>query len=119
MAYTLGVGGTLIVLVSLPAMARQDWSGIGTETWLIVLFSIFGPVYLAYALWNWAIHKRGIARTVVWGFLVPVIGGAMAVLWLHETVQPEEVVGAILVVAGLVVSRVGPRFDVARSARRV
>jgi drug/metabolite transporter (DMT)-like permease len=119
MAYTLGVGGTLIVLVSLPAMARQDWSGIGAETWLIVLFSIIGPVYLAYALWNWAIHKRGIARTVVWAFLVPVIGGAMAVLWLHETVHPEEVVGAILVVAGLVISRVGPRFDVARLARRV
>jgi drug/metabolite transporter (DMT)-like permease len=119
MAYTLGVGGTLIVLVSLPAMTSQDWSGIGAETWLIVLFSIFGPVYLAYALWNWAIHKRGIARTVVWAFLVPVIGGAMAVLWLHETVQPAEVAGAILVVAGLVISRVGPRFDVARSSRRV
>jgi drug/metabolite transporter (DMT)-like permease len=119
MAYTLGVGGTLIVLVSVPAMAAQDWSAVGAETWLIVLFSIFGPVYLAYALWNWAIHKRGIARTVIWAFLVPVVGGVMAVLWLHETVQPEEVVGSILVVAGLVVSRLGPRFDVARSARRV
>jgi drug/metabolite transporter (DMT)-like permease len=119
MAYTLGVGGTLIVLVSVPAMVRQDWSAVGAETWLIVLFSIFGPVYLAYVLWNWAIHKRGIARTVPWGFLVPVIGGVMAVLWLHETVRPEEVVGAILVVAGLVVSRLGPRIDVARSARRV
>ena len=74
MAYTLGVGGTLIVLVSVPAMAAQDWSAVGAETWLIVLFSIFGPVYLAYALWNWAIHKRGIARTVVWGFLVPIVG---------------------------------------------
>jgi drug/metabolite transporter (DMT)-like permease len=119
MAFTLAVGGTLIVLVSIPAMAHQDWSGVGAEAWLIVIFSIFGPVYLAYALWNWAIHKRGIARTVVWGFLVPVIGGAMAVVWLHETVQPEEVVGAVLVVAGLVVSRLGPRLDVARSARRV
>lgn len=119
MAYTLGVGGTLIVLVSVPAMAAQDWSAVGPETWLIVLFSIFGPVYLAYALWNWAIHKRGIARTVIWGFLVPVIGGVMAVLWLHETVRPEEIVGSILVVAGLVVSRLGPRVDVARSARRV
>jgi drug/metabolite transporter (DMT)-like permease len=119
MAYTLAVGGTLTVLVSVPAMAAQDWSAVGAETWLIVLFSIFGPVYLAYALWNWAIHKRGIARTVIWAFLVPVVGGVMAVLWLHETVQPEEVVGSILVVAGLVVSRLGPRFDVARSARRV
>ena len=119
MAYTLAIGGTLIVLVSLPAMAHQDWGAVGAEAWLIVVFSIFGPVYLAYALWNWAIHKRGIARTVIWGFLVPVVGGVMAVLWLHETVQPEEVVGAFLVVAGLVVSRLGPRVDVARSARRV
>src|SRR5262249_18825077 len=54
MAFTLAVGGTLIVLVSIPAMAHQDWSAVGAEAWLIVIFSIFGPVYLAYVLWNWA-----------------------------------------------------------------
>jgi drug/metabolite transporter (DMT)-like permease len=119
MAYTLAVGGTLIILVSAPAMAAQDWSSVGATTWLIIVFAIFGPVYAAYALWNWAIHKRGIQRTVVYAFLVPVVGGVMAVVWLHERLGARQVFGAVLVVAGLVVSRLGPPAQVARAGRRV
>jgi drug/metabolite transporter (DMT)-like permease len=107
MAYGLAIGGTLTVLVSLPAMLRQDWSSVDGVSWVILVYSAIGPVYLAYALWNWAIGRRGIARTVVYGFLVPVLGGAMAVVFLNEHVRPEQVAGAVLVVAGLVVTRLG------------
>jgi drug/metabolite transporter (DMT)-like permease len=72
---------------------------------VILLFAIVGPVYLAYILWNWAIRQRGIPRTVVYGFLVPVLGGAIAVLALDEHVTAEQIVGGILVIAGLVVTR--------------
>ena len=69
------------------------------------MYAIVGPVYLAYMLWNWAIRRRGIPRTVVYGFLVPVLGGAIAVLALHEPLRPEQVAGALLVVAGLMLTR--------------
>ncbi len=119
MAYSLAFGGTLTVLASVPAMAAQDWGAVGGVSWLILAFATVGPVYLAYALWNWAIRRRGIARTVVFAFLVPVIGGVMAVVGLHERVRPEQVVGAALVVGGLVVSRLAPQREVVRSERRV
>ena len=82
----------------------------------ILAYAIVGPVYLAYALWNWAIGKRGIARTVVYAFLVPVLGGAMAVFFLNETVGLAEVAGAVLVVAGLVVTRLSSRRVPVRAA---
>jgi len=109
MAYGLAIGGTLTVLVSLPAVVHQDWSAVGGVSWLILVYSAIGPVYLAYALWNWAIRRRGIAHTVAYAFLVPVLGGLMAVLLLNEHVGPEQVVGAVLVVAGLVITRLGGR----------
>jgi drug/metabolite transporter (DMT)-like permease len=109
MAYGLLIGGTLVALVGAPALLRQDWGAARPVDWLILLFAIVGPVYLAYGLWNWAIGKRGIPRTVVWGFLVPVVGGAMAVLGLHERLHPENVVGAAVVIAGLVVTRLAVR----------
>jgi drug/metabolite transporter (DMT)-like permease len=105
MAYGLTIGGGLVALVGLPAMLRQDWSQVGGPAWAILAFAAIGPVYIAYSLWNWAIRKRGIPRTVVFGFLVPVVAGAIAVLTLDEHVRPEQVVGAALVVAGLVVTR--------------
>src|SRR5439155_142930 len=54
---------------------------------------------------NEAVRRRGIPRTVVYGFLVPVLGGAIAVLALHGPLRPEQVAGALLVVAGLMLTR--------------
>jgi drug/metabolite transporter (DMT)-like permease len=106
MAYGLAVGGVLIALVGIPAMARQDWTTVGAPAWIILVYAIIGPVYVAYMLWNWGIKRRGIPRTVVYGFLVPVLGGGLAVVALHEPLRPEQVVGAAFVVAGLVLTRV-------------
>jgi drug/metabolite transporter (DMT)-like permease len=109
MGYGLAVGGLLIALVATPAMVRQDWTSVGGAAWVILVYAIVGPVYLAYMLWNWAIRRRGIPRTVVYGFLVPVLGGALAVIALDEPLRPEQVVGAVLVVAGLVLTRLPSR----------
>jgi drug/metabolite transporter (DMT)-like permease len=107
MAYGLALGGLLITLVGFPAMIAQDWGSVGLPAWGILVYAIIGPVYLAYLLWNWAIRHRGIPRTVVYGFLVPVLGGAIAVLVLDERVTSERVIGALIVVGGLVITRLG------------
>jgi drug/metabolite transporter (DMT)-like permease len=106
-SYGLAFGGLLIAVVGIPAMADQDWSRVGPGAWVILAYAVVGPVYLAYALWNWAIGRRGITRTVVYAFLVPVLGGAFAVVFLDERPRAEQVVGSVLVVAGLLVTRLG------------
>ena len=109
MSYGLAVGGLLVTMAGIPAMAQQDWGAVSATSWVILAYAIVGPVYLAYALWNWAIRHRGIPRTVVYGFLVPVLGGAIAVLALDETVTVPQLVGGLLVVIGLVVTRLSPK----------
>jgi drug/metabolite transporter (DMT)-like permease len=105
MAYGLASGGLLIALIGVPAMVDQDWGTVSLPAWGILLYAIVGPVYLAYVLWNWAIRHRGIPRTVVYGFLVPVLGGAIAIVGLNESVAVEQVIGGVVVVAGLVITR--------------
>jgi drug/metabolite transporter (DMT)-like permease len=105
LSYGLALGGLLVTLVGLPAMLEQDWGAVTLPSWIILVYAIVGPVYLAYALWNWAIRHRGIPRTVVYGFLVPVLGGAIAVIVLGDRVAFVEVLGALMVVAGLLVTR--------------
>jgi drug/metabolite transporter (DMT)-like permease len=107
MAYGLALGGLLITLVGFPAMLAQDWGDVTLSAWAILLYAIVGPVYLAYLLWNWAIRQRGIPRTVVYGFLVPVLGGTIAVLVLDERLTGERVIGALIVIGGLVITRLG------------
>ena len=115
MAYGLALGGLLITVIGIPAMAAQDWGAVSLDSWVILVYAVVGPVYLAYLLWNWAIRHRGIPRTVVYGFLVPVLGGAIAVLALDEPVGGAQVAGGLLVLAGLVVTRLG-RGSPAKSA---
>jgi drug/metabolite transporter (DMT)-like permease len=116
MSYGLAVGGLLVTVVGIPAMVQQDWGAVSPTSWVILAYATVGPVYLAYALWNWAIRHRGIPRTVVYGFLVPVLGGAIAVLALDETVTVTQLVGGLLVVIGLIVTRLSPKVP-ARSDR--
>jgi drug/metabolite transporter (DMT)-like permease len=113
MSYGLALGGLLITVVGIPAMAAQDWGAVSLDSWVILIYAVVGPVYLAYLLWNWAIRHRGIPRTVVYGFLVPVLGGAIAVVALDERVGAAQVAGGLLVLAGLVVTRLG-RFAPAK-----
>jgi len=105
MAYTLAIGGVLIAVTGIPAMAHQDWGAVSAQSWLILVYAIVGPVYIAYALWNWAIRKRGIPRTVVYGFLTPIAAWVLAVVFLGERITPVDAVGAALVLAGLVLTR--------------
>jgi drug/metabolite transporter (DMT)-like permease len=111
MAYTLAFGGLLIAVTGIPAMVHQDWGEVSAQSWAILAYAIVGPVYVAYALWNWAIRKRGIPRTVVFGFLTPIAAWVLAVVFLHETISPVDVIGAALVLAGLVLTRLKPTLQ--------
>jgi drug/metabolite transporter (DMT)-like permease len=106
MSYGLVVGGLLVALVGIPATLSQDWGDVSAWSWVILVYAIIGPVYVAYALWNWAIRHRGIPRTVVYGFLVPILGAVIAVLALDESIGAEQVLGSVLVIAGLLITRV-------------
>lgn len=121
MSYGLAFGGLLVTIVAIPSMVAQDWRGVSASSWVIVAYATIGPVYIAYALWNWAIKHRGVPRTVVYGFLVPVLGGAIAVIALDETFGVVEILGGVLVIAGLLVTRLSKGFTPAartpRSAR--
>jgi drug/metabolite transporter (DMT)-like permease len=116
MAYTLAVGGLLTAVTGIPAMVHQDWGAVSAQSWLILVYAIVGPVYIAYALWNWAIRKRGIPRTVVYGFLTPIAAWVLAVAFLGERVTPVDAVGAALVLAGLVLTRIRSLSRVRRSS---
>ena len=117
MGYGLAFGGLLVVLVSIPSMVNQDWGSVSIQSWVIVAYATIGPVYLAYAIWNWAIKHRGVPRTVVYGFLVPVLGGLIAVLALDERLGVVEIVGGLLVIAGLLVTRLSKTKSVQAAPR--
>lgn len=104
MATTLLTGGVMLILVSVPAMATQDWSMVPPGDWAIVLYTAAGPVLAGFALWNYALRKRGIGRTAPFGYLEPLFATALAIALLDEALTAVQVMGGALVLAGVMVA---------------
>lgn len=105
-AWSALVGLVAIAPFSLPAAARQDWAGLGLGAWGSLLYASAVSMLLAYSLWAWAIARRGVGRTVPYLFLVPVVTGTLAALFLGERFGALKVGGAALVLVGTAIVRV-------------
>ncbi|MGI8486431.1 MAG: DMT family transporter [Thermomicrobiales bacterium] len=103
-AYSTLAGAVPLMLVSLPEVMKQDWGALDSHGWLVMLYMVIFPVYVAYMLWNWVISQRGIAATG-WQLLVPVISGLLGIVWLHESLAAVQIVGGGLAIVGLVIMR--------------
>ena len=108
-AYTVLLGSVPLFAVTTPAALDQDWGAVSAGGWLAIGYMVVLPVYVAYMLWNWAIARRGAAAATGFSLLVPVASGALSALVFAEGFGPGKLIGAGLVLGGLVIARTRPR----------
>jgi len=106
-AVTMWVGTLGLLLVSLPALLRQDWAGVHSVSWLAVLYSGAFAIATAYFLWYWCIQQIGSTRTAVYTNFTPVMALLIAWLTLGEVPTPLQVAGAGGIIVGSVLVRAG------------
>ena len=104
-AWQVAIGTVPMLVIGLPALAGQGWSGIPGRVWIGIVFVVIFPVYVAYQLWNYAIRHRGAARTASYALLVPVLSGVQAAVAFGEQITLLKAAGAVLVIAGLLLIR--------------
>ena len=100
-AYTTLFGTVPLMLLALPDARAQEWSALGTEHWLMLLYMAVFPIYLVYIGYNWVINQRGVTATSA-GLVVPVVSGILSVIFFDEPFGPLKIAGAVVVLAGLV-----------------
>jgi len=108
-AYALLAGSIPLLLVTTPSALAQDWSAVSALGWLEIVYMVVLPVYVAYMLWNWAIARRGAAAATSFSLLVPVASGALSAWLFGERFGAAKLVGAALVLAGLMIIRTPAR----------
>lgn len=79
------------------------------STWLLIVYLGVFPTALAFTTWAFALTHMGAARLAITTLLVPAIAIVLAWLLLSETPPTMAYVGGLLCVAGVLVSRRGPR----------
>lgn len=84
---------------SWPSISQISWQGI----WSLLYVTFVGTV-LGFAGWGFLIARRGAGRIAPFALLVPISGMGASALFLNETFGPVRLVGAGLVIAGLVLT---------------
>jgi len=106
-AWSSLIGLVIIAPVAAIPMVRQDWGALGFTGWGAILYSSALSMLLAYTIWGWAIQRRGVARTALFLYLIPVLTGVLSFLALGESFGVMKIAGALLVFAGVVMARMG------------
>jgi len=111
-AWSALVGLIAVAPFALPSAVRQDWVGLSPGAWGSLAYAAAISMLLAYSLWAWAIARHGVGRTVPYLFLIPVVTGMLAAVFLGERFGPLKIGGGLLVLVGTALVRVGGKGGV-------
>ena len=85
-------------------------------TWAAVLWQAVGNTLFGYAAWGWLLARHTAASITPMALLVPVFGMATSLWWLGEPLPAWKLWAAALVLCGLALNVVWPRW---RSSSKV
>ncbi|TFG63460.1 MAG: hypothetical protein E4H28_06365, partial [Gemmatimonadales bacterium] len=106
-AATMWIGAVVLFLVAIPSMAAQDWTGPTLLAWTGLVASGLLAVGLSYVLWYYGVEHLGNSRTAVFSNTVPIVALLFAWLALGETPVLMQVTGAVLILGGVTLTRMG------------
>ncbi len=103
----LGMTIALPVLwfIAMPHAVALDWRTVPLSAWGAMLYSGGLSTGLAYLLWNIGVQRMGASHSASFSNLVPLIGLAGGVVFLGELLTLPKLLGAGLVLGGLIVVR--------------
>ena len=102
---TMAAGTVGLTAYGWRGLLSQDWLSISPMAWALFLYAALGGLVIAYTIWFTGVQRLGGARTAVYSNLVPVV--ALVVGWwgMGEHIGPVQALGAILVLAGVWLTR--------------
>ncbi len=104
-AITMTSGSLFCLVFALPGMVRMDWGSVSLPAWGAVLYASVGALVIAYLLFYRGIRVLGPTRTAMYSNLQPIIALAVAAIVLSERPTGWQLLGATLIMAGLLISR--------------
>jgi drug/metabolite transporter (DMT)-like permease len=104
-ALSVALATALLVALGVPALRTQAWGAVGWGAWGALVYSGSLTLAFGYAIWVLAIRRIGTAQTAILGNLNPVVALIAAWILLGERLDGWQALGAILVLAGIALTR--------------
>jgi len=106
-AVTMGLGSLMFFPFSFSQLLRLPYASISVRAWLCMLYSGLGALSLALVLWFFSVRKVGNSQTAVYSNLQPLLAIVFAHWLLGEAITPTLLLGAVIVLVGIVLTRRG------------
>jgi drug/metabolite transporter (DMT)-like permease len=104
-AYTMIGGAIALELLAVPEVLRVQWSALPGMAWGAIVYSGLGALVVAYLFWYRGVRVIGPTRTAMYSNLQPLIALLVAWALLGEVPTPWQGVGAVCIMAGLLLTR--------------
>lgn len=99
------------------SLAMEGWDSIAlglrnadAATWAAVAWQGWGNTLFGYAAWGWLLARHPAATITPMALLVPVFGMGASAWFLHESLPAWKIMAAALVMSGLAINLLWPRF---------
>jgi O-acetylserine/cysteine efflux transporter len=90
-----------------PAAIEAALSGFGLESMLVLIYLAFGATLLGYSIWGRLLSRYPASQVAPFSLLVPVVGLTSASLLLGDRLGQWQMIGAVLVMLGLLINVCG------------
>jgi drug/metabolite transporter (DMT)-like permease len=94
-----------LVLVGLPGLLVMRWDAVPTTAWAALAYATVLSLVVAYLLWNRSVQAVGGTRTAIYMCVTPLVAVGAAWVMLGEHARPLQAVGAVLIIAGVLLTR--------------
>jgi O-acetylserine/cysteine efflux transporter len=101
---------TLALLFEGPSALIAGAHAATATTWAAVVWQAVGNTMFGYGIWGWLLARHPAATVAPMALLVPVFGMGASALFLNEPLQSWKLLAAALVMGGLALSLLWPRF---------
>ncbi len=108
------------------ALWVEGWAALATGlqqadafTWAAVAWQAWGNSLFGYAAWGWLLSRYSAATITPMALLVPLFGMGGSALWLGEGLPGWKLGAAALVMSGLALNLLWPRWQLHKAQSRV
>ena len=106
---TMITGTALYVPVSVPQLARVEWTNVPAWAWASTVLSALLALNVAYLIWYTSVQRIGNVRTSAYSNFIPLIALSIAAATLGEPVGAAKLAGAGAILAGVAITRIAAR----------
>jgi len=97
-------GSILLLPAAIYENLGTGWPQVSATDWLIIIFLGAMASGICYLLYNRSLQLLNAAQVGNFMNLDPLVGFIIALIFLHESVSMLQIIGAVLVIAGIILS---------------